>query len=528
MMQSEPIAASIFEGRLHPLTIAFGLLKAARGLIPVVPLLLFGNKIYAFFLLMAVISSTIVAALARYFSFTYRIEGNELITQQGILERKQRSIPLERIQEIRVEQGVLHRIFDVVDAKIETGVSGGAEASLSVLSRNEVERLRQAVFERAAKIRSDAGVVAVGEQFAFAPERVIIRRLGMKELILIGLTTNHFISALALAGALWNFAEDLLPDSFYNRAGETLYRESSRFFTHAAGPAIALAVAGALAVILIGVIFSTAAAIVRFYGFTLSISGGDLHRRYGLLTRRSSSLPRRRIQVLKIEETLFRRLFGLATLRADTSGSHRDKEDDDSGRDVLLPITRRGAVDPMLTIFFPDFDAGQTEGAEWRRVSRLAVRRGVIKGAVVCAMAAALLFAVQWRFAALWPLALIPFVYLISVANYRNLGYSLTDRFFCARRGWAGRSTHVVPVDKVQAVEVRQTPFDRRLGLATLSVDTAGQAYTGGGPQISNLPLDEARSIAGALAHRASATRYVEDRRSRIEDRESRIEDRRL
>src|SRR5262245_50088071 len=276
MMQSEPIAASIFEGRLHPLTIAFGLLKAARGLIPVVPLLFFGNKVYAFFLLMAVISSTIVAALARYFSFTYRIEGNELITQQGILERKQRSIPLERIQEIRVEQGVLHRIFDVVDAKIETGVSGGAEASLSVLSRNEVERLRQAVFERAAKIRSDAGIVAVGEQFAFAPERVVIRRLGMKDLILIGLTTNHFISALALAGALWNFAEDLLPDSFYNRAGETIYRESSRFFAHETGLAIALAVAGALAVILIGVIFSTVAAIVRFYGFTLSISGGDL------------------------------------------------------------------------------------------------------------------------------------------------------------------------------------------------------------------------------------------------------------
>jgi putative membrane protein len=271
-------------------------------------------------------------------------------------------------------------------------------------------------------------------------------------------------------------------------------------------------------------IFSTAIAIIRFYGFTLSLSGEDLHRRYGLLTRRSSSLPRRRIQVLKIEEKLFRRLFGLATLRADTSGDHRDKEDDDSGRDVLLPITRRGAVDPLLTIFFPDFDAGPTGGAEgaggveWRRVSRLAVRRGAIKGAVVCALAAAILFFANWRIAALWPLALLPLVYFISVANYRNLGYTLSGRYFCARRGWAGRSTHVVPIDKIQAVEVRQSPLDRRLGLATLSVDTAGQAYTGGGPQINNLPIDEAREIAGALAHRASATRYIEYRRSRIEN----------
>jgi putative membrane protein len=529
MMQSEPLAASVFEGRLHPLTVAFGLLKAARGIIPAIPFLLFGNKVYGFTLLFVVVASTVATALARYFSFTYRIEGNELITQQGILERKQRSIPLERIQEIRVEQGVLHRVFDVVDAKIETGGGGGAEASLSVLSRAEVERLREAVFERAAKIRSEAGAGAVEELIAVAPERVVIRRLGLKDLVLIGLTTNYLISALALAGALWNVAENFLQDNFYRRMGETIYRESSRFFMRDTAPAIALAVAGALAFVLIGLIVSTVVAIVRFYGFTLSISGEDLHRRYGLLTRRSSSLPRRRIQVLKIEEKLFRRLFGLATLRADTSGSQRDNEDDDSGRDVLLPITRRSAVDPLLTVFFPDFDAGPTEGAggiEWRRVSRLAIRRGVIRGAIICSLAAAILFGVQWRIASLWPLLLLPFVYFISVANYRNLGYALSERYFCVRRGWAGRSTHVVPINKIQAVEVRQSPFDRKLGLATLSVDTAGQAYTGGGPQISNLPLDGAREIAGALAHRASVTRYIEGRRSRIEDLRLRIEDR--
>src|SRR5215475_9969834 len=211
-MQSEPLAASIFEGRLHPLTIAFSLWKAARGIIPAIPVLyLYGNKFPGFIMLTAMIAMSVATSLARYFSFTYRIEGNELITQQGILERKQRSIPLERIQEIRVEQGVLHRVFDVVDAKVETGGAGGAEASLSVLSRAEVERLRRAVFERAAKIRPyggpDLGLAdqSAEKQAAETPEPIIIRRLGLKDLILIGLTTNHLISSLALAGAMWNF-----------------------------------------------------------------------------------------------------------------------------------------------------------------------------------------------------------------------------------------------------------------------------------------------------------------------------------
>src|SRR5262249_43407322 len=143
MMQSESLAASVFEGRLHPLTIAFSLLKAARGIIPAMSLLFFGNKFFGFMMLVAVVASTVATALARYFSFTYRIEGNELITQHGILERKQRSIPLVRIQEIRVEQGVLHRVFDVVDAKIETGGGGGAEASPSLLLRPQGGRVRR-------------------------------------------------------------------------------------------------------------------------------------------------------------------------------------------------------------------------------------------------------------------------------------------------------------------------------------------------------------------------------------------------
>jgi putative membrane protein len=531
-MENRPKApeASIFEGRLHPVTIVFGLMKAGSRLLPVAPVLLFGNKLHGFLLLLAIIAATLGASLARYFSFSYRIENNELITQHGILRRQQRSIPLERIQEIRVDQGVLHRLFGVVDAKVETGGGSGAEASLSVLSRAEADRLRRAVFSRGAKGQvapSDAGSQELdreawgsggsGAQSAgyvggrtahetgAAPERVVIRRLGLKDLVLSGLTTNHLLSALALAGALWKYAEDLLPHRYVQQAGNVVYEESSRLIMQGKVIAVVVALAAALVVFSVGAVFSIFGAIIRFYGFTFSRSGEDLYRRYGLVTRRASSLPRRRIQVLKIEEKLFRRPFGLAALRADTSGSHRERKDHNSGHDVLLPIVRRNEVDDLLPNFFPDFDAGQIE---WRRVSSLSIPRSLVKGATACAVLAAILLAINWRISSLWPFALAPLSYLIAVANYRNLAYRLSERYFCTRRGWAGRSTHIVPINKIQAVEIHQTPIDRGLGLATIRVDTAGQAYTGGGPLVHNLPIAEARELAGVLARRASVTRY--------------------
>jgi len=121
---------------------------------------------------------------------------------------------------------------------------------------------------------------------------------------------------------------------------------------------------------------------------------------------------------------------------------------------------------------------------------------------------AGILFGLQPRWVNLWPLALVPAVYLLNVVSYRRLGYRLGERYFRTRRGWLSRITHVVPIRNAQAIVIRQTPFDRRHGVGTLLVDTAGQAYTGGGPHIHNVPWSVARVLARALAQRAADTRY--------------------
>jgi membrane protein YdbS with pleckstrin-like domain len=150
-------------------------------------------------------------------------------------------------------------------------------------------------------------------------------------------------------------------------------------------------------------------------------------------------------------------------------------------------------------------DAGSIE---WRRVSRLAIARGTVKGLLLLVALTIGLMIYQQSPVALWLLALAPFAYLINLVRYNNLGYASADRYFHTRRGWLSRSTHIVPVRNAQAIVITEGPFDRWLGLASLVVDSAGQAYTGGGPRVSNLPVDQAQSVARVLAHKAAATRY--------------------
>jgi putative membrane protein len=481
-------------------------MKGLRGAIPFIALVYFSGRWTWVPILFLFAIASILSAILRYFSFSYQIQGNELITEQGIIERKQRNIPLERVQEISIEQGMFQRLFDVVEAKIETGGGQGAEATLSVLSRSEADRLRRAVFDRVEAIKAgQQGADPELIQSQIPQERILIHRLGIRDLVMAGLTTNHLVSAMVLAGALWNFADDILPDTIYQRAADLIYSLARQLAAQSTMQAIIITVVGALSVLIIGLLFSITGSILLFYGFTFSRRGEDLHRAYGLFTQRSSSLPRHRIQVLKIEEKMMRRLAGLATLRADTSGRSRENEDDNEGRDVLIPIVKRAAVDQILPVFFPDFISDQ---AEWRRVSKLAIRSGVIKGGIFCLIVTAALFTYQRELIAFWPLLFLPMIYLINVIRYRSLGYALGDRYFRTRKGWLGRSMQIVPINKIQAVEVSQTPIDRRLGLATMSIDTAGQAFTGGGPEVSYLPLAEAQSIAATLAHKAATTKY--------------------
>jgi putative membrane protein len=499
---TDPAPGPVVQGRLHPCTLVILVVNALRNFVlPAIFVFATGSQASLGLLLLAFLGLHLAQALVRYFTFTYRLEAAELITRQGILHRQERIIPLVRVQDVRLDQGVIQRLLRVVEVHVETAGGRGAEASLCVLGRAEAEALRRAVFDQASRPLGEPRTAPAGP----APGE-IVRRLGLRDLVWEGLTSNRAASVLVLLAAGWQFLDDLVPQAWRQRWAEAVAGQVERWANAGAHTGWLAMLAAGVAVVLVTTAFSVAGSLVLLYNFTLARRGEDLQRSYGLLTRRASSLPRRRIQVLKIEEPWLRRLFRLVTLRADTAGSQpTDPAQGKEGRDVLLPIARRDEVEPLIPVFFPDFDAPP---AVWQRVSPRAVWRGTKKG---CLGVLALALASGWAqrsVLGLWPLLLWPLVYWLNAVSYGHLGYAVGERYLRLRRGWLNRATYLVPIRNLQTVVVRQNPFDRRYGVGTLMVDTAGQAYTGGGPRVRNVPLDEAIALARGLAHGAAQTRY--------------------
>ena len=96
---------------------------------------------------------SIIRGITKWLTFTYWIEDEELKTEYGLLFKKKRFIPIERIQNLNYNEGVIHRLFNVVQISIETagGTTSVADVELSAITKNaasEMERLIRQSYKR--------------------------------------------------------------------------------------------------------------------------------------------------------------------------------------------------------------------------------------------------------------------------------------------------------------------------------------------------------------------------------------------
>ena len=141
---SDPALTAIPEQRLHPLSWLFELFNVLRQFIVPLAVLLFTGRGERYELWGLIGAGVMVPlAVARYYSFRYRIGADRILIRSGLLQRTVREIAFTRIQNVTLHQGPLHRLMGVAEVRLETG--GGdkeAEGRMRVLGFAEAQRLQ--------------------------------------------------------------------------------------------------------------------------------------------------------------------------------------------------------------------------------------------------------------------------------------------------------------------------------------------------------------------------------------------------
>jgi putative membrane protein len=386
---------------------------------------------------------------------------------------------------------------------------------MTVLPQDALQEMRRFVFagRQAAGVplpaEDEAGALAGAA--ASAAEDVLLR-LRPRDVLLYGFIESRGAVVMAGgAGLLWEFGVfDRIFASLTD--GELVQRGLVRQIVRGAlgqggvSPRLVLqTMAGFLVLLLVLRVLSMAWAFFRLHGFTLRRAGEDLRVDYGLLTRISGTIPLQRIQTLTVSDSPLHRFFGRASVHVDTAGGDGG-EVKPTKREPIAPLIAWHELDALIRSLVPT--VALTADIAWQRVHPRAFRRAFFRTAIVATIGLFSLFVLLgW-----WTLAAGPLLYVWAGVYARkyvaNLGWSIVGDGIVFKSGWLWRRTTVARFSKIQAVTRTASPFDRRTGMASVKVDTAGAADAEHSVAIPFLPSETAATLTAALYAQAAQTAF--------------------
>ena len=482
--------------RLDPLSIPYRTGESVVRLAWVLVFLVIGSPVEGVagvgLLVLAWFVVALVYQLIYYRRFEYELTDDSLDIASGVVSRRNREIPVRRIQNVDVSRNVVQRLFGLARINLETAGGSSTEASLKCVSETEATRLRAEIG------RLKRGVEVVEEEADRAdPDERELFEVTSKELALLGITGVD-LRLLSVVTVLLSVVTPSLRERF-------------------ADPLVGLAVTAPLAAVVIvggAAAISGALAVTNYYGFRLARRPDELHYERGLLQRFSGAIPLEKVQTLAVSENVVARGLGYASLAVETAGYGPGE----SGSQSAIPLAERDRVFELAGSI-ESFETVEFERPPKRARERYAVRYTAVAVAVVAAV-----FAVD-RFTTLsfaWYVtgALLPAVPLAAHLKWSNLGYDVQGEYVLLREGFWTRTTTVVPYYRVQTVVDSRTVFQRRRNLATLVVDTAGSSgLTGGQPRALDIDADRAAELRESVADRlqgALVRRRNQRRRERL------------
>jgi putative membrane protein len=483
------------ERRLHPWSWLFVLVAQLRQfIVPLLALLFFGQRDEQALWPLVGIAVLALASVWQYVTYRYRLDGDSLVVRSGMLHRRLRQVPFARIHDVTVHQNPLHRLFGVAEVRLESAGGAKPEAQLRVLRMSDALALEQLVRRRSGVAPAVDAPVAADK-----PARTLLQ-LPPMEVLRLGLVSNRGLLVLGGgAAALAQFNRSLFTN-VTERWGRAMFGWAD---AHHFGVQDYLAVAASLVLgfVLLLRVFSLVLALLQFFGFRLDEQGRRLTVERGLLTRLRTSTPRRRIQAWYLREGLMHRLLRRRSLEVDTAaGNQQGKQ---RGLRDLAPIATAGACDALVRHLLP---GAQWPPAQWQPLHRLAWLRLAWPGisiAMLGSVAACLRFG-AWG---LLPLAWLPWGAFVAHRHALHAGYACDDRLVAIHGGWWSRHWRFAEIDKLQALQLAQSPLDRRCGMATLVLDTAGAGPMAPPLRLGYLRESEARALFERLGAAVAARR---------------------
>lgn len=462
--------------RLHPLTLIHRFVISLPALfLALLPALRNPDASSWFYIGSLLLYGIFVVPLlvVQYLRFRYRVSEDEIVIHRGVFTYRHRNIPIERIQNIEIEQSLLSRLLGTAKVKVETAGSATTEGVIEYVALSKAHAIRATVrahqeAKRKQKAERDTGTPSYApavpapslesEEAAEGPSAPLLHAMPLQRVLLSGVFRFSLLYIVLIFSATEYLG--LNPDDFARWiAGDRL----DVFLATMERSPVIIVVTTTLMIVLLAWITGIVTNFNRFYGFRLTLEENKLHTRQGFLTVSEGTIPLPKIQAFVIRTNPLMSAFGWYRLELQTIGF----DPSDRGYQVAAPFARRDEILDVARAIRP-----VDEPAPFDSVSRLMIRRTFARYAAVLTVltGAAAFF---WT-DALWAFTALPVLLYVAFLQYRKHGYRATSEYLFVQRGVFRQSIWIMPIERFQVFYATQSLFQKRLGLRSVYVDTPG------------------------------------------------------
>lgn len=501
MMNSEqqagvdvPVPATEKQRRLHPLSWLFVLLLQLKQFaLPLIILLFTGrgdrNELWP----LIGVAALAVYSIFQYFTYHYRVLDSELIVRSGVFQKSVRHIPFSRIQNVSITQNALHRLFNVAEVKLEAAGGVKPEAQMRVLSIADAHELEELIRGYANPL------AATGVHEAATAHVQTLHQLAIIDVVKLGLINNRGMLVIGTGvGVLFQTAGKAMAN-MVNSSVKLLFGWSDSLHLGATGTVASIAIAIVFFLLLVR-IFSVLLALLQYYDFSLTRLGKRLTVQRGLLSRLRSSLPLRRIQAYAMSEGWLHRRFNKRSLQVDSAAGTAINDESKSPLRDLVPLAEPAEMDKLIAQFLA---SDQWPIHSWQNLHRDAWKREFLMPALFLILAG-LTGAIFYSPYMTLILLLVPVLFLRAKVWSAHAAFAHTEHLIAVREGWLSRQWRFAEINKLQGLSLREGILDRRFGMASIYLDTAGAHVMSSAFRIPYLPREQANTLMAQLSTKIS------------------------
>lgn len=411
-------------------------------------------------LLIALFTAALTVIEFKYFTFQFDFNKNDFIVKKGFLKKTKLSVPLNKIQQINLNQNFIHKFLNLYEIQMDTAGSDSKEVSIKAVKEDiafEIKDFTDFLKEKNIDIDLEKSNESKSLEIDFYT------------LIKTGLTSRYF-QTLGFIIALFFGALEYL-----DALGINFIPSFSSFIKNGNFGFIAILV---YIILIFLAVFATnlISTIIKFYKFSASKTNNNLSVSYGLISTKTILMNPDKVQVFSFTQNWIQKKIDLCNIIIYQASSNMNISSDKSkeGSKVNIPGANSSDKKTIFEFIYKSFDDNEF-------IIKPNIRKFSVNFFLIGVIPSILFFGINHFFELLSSLnyIMIQTIYLavilfVSYRLYKNNIMSVSKNFIKVQSGFWDITTKIIEIHKIQSIVIDQEIWYKKLNLANLTLCTAG------------------------------------------------------